>query len=241
MYFVAVVDDEQSQRDGLAEMVERVGSDAWGDVAVAAFSGADELEAYMRDRSSRPVDIVLMDISLGGAADGQPDGIEAVRRLFPSSCGTQVIYVTCHGEYCTRVYTTPHVYFLLKPVNESELRDALVCADKRIRENRERPIGIRVGNAEYSVSPHDIAYAESRGRISRIHTERGVIESYLKLDELAARLPSRFVRCHKSYLVNLEYVWQFRSSQLELSTGDMLPVSQRRASLTRAAFVAYVR
>ncbi|OZG61968.1 DNA-binding response regulator [Bifidobacterium lemurum] len=177
---------------------------------------------------------------VGGDLDAAA-GIDAVRRLFPPSCGTQVIYVTGHIEYCTRVYNTDHVSFLLKPVRESDLRDALARAAVRLREESERPIGVRVGNAEYSVTPRDIIYAESRGRISRIHTERGVIESYLKLDELSARLPSRFVRCHKSYLVNLAYVWRFQSAQMELSNGVTVPVSQRRAAQAREAFLSYVR
>lgn len=245
MYTLAIVDDDRLQREALADTAKRVGAEVLGPgVAVLTFSGPDELERHLAEHASRHLDIVLMDIALRDGDETDPDattGIDAVRRLFPASCGTQVIYVTGHIEYCTRVYATDHVSFLLKPVRESDLRDALTRAAARLREQSECPIRIRVGKTEYSVTPRDILYAESRGRISRIHTEHGVIESYLKLDELAARLPSRFVRSHKSYLVNLAYVWRFQSTQMELSNGATVPVSQRKAIQAREAFLAYVR
>ena len=48
-----------------------------------------------------------------------------MRDLFPTGSKTQVIYATGYIEYCTPVYETQHVYFLVKPVRQSTLDDAL--------------------------------------------------------------------------------------------------------------------
>lgn len=79
-----------------------------------------ELEYFVSE--GHAVDILITDINLGTDA---ADGISTVRDLFPAGSKTQVIYATGYIEYCTPVYETQHVYFLVKPVRQSALDDAL--------------------------------------------------------------------------------------------------------------------
>ena len=69
----------------------------------------------------------------------------------------------------------------------------------------------------------------------------GSFETYGKLADYERRLPERFVRCHKSFLVNMDYVVACRSNELVLSTGQTVPVSQSRRKSTQEAVRAYVR
>lgn len=68
-----------------------------------------------------------MDICLG-----EESGIELVKRLAPETAGVQVIYVTGYVEYCTKVYETEHISFLLKPVDRVELLQAVTRAKERL-------------------------------------------------------------------------------------------------------------
>lgn len=61
-----------------------------------------------------------------------------------------------------------------------------------------------------------------------------MIEVYGRLAEVARQLPSnRFVRCHKSYLVNLAYVAELGAHELTLDDATVLPVSRRAAPTAR--------
>lgn len=74
-----------------------------------------------------------MDIELG------PDecGIDAAKRLFPARTGVQVIFIAGHMEYCTRMYETEHISFLVKPIQSEDLKHTLDRAAARGRRQRE--------------------------------------------------------------------------------------------------------
>lgn len=87
---------------------------------VNIISGVTTFEALMA--SDDRIDIFITDIDLG---EGNPSGIELVRRYFPAGSPTKVIYISGHVEFCTSVYQTEHTYFLLKPINQSDFDAAL--------------------------------------------------------------------------------------------------------------------
>lgn len=96
------------------------------------------------------------------------------------------------------------------------------------------------GGGARSVLPSEIAFVESDRRRLRLHLRGEVLETYGKLSEVARKLPSSFVQSHKSFLVNLAFVRELRADSLVLTTGEVVPMSQKRRKATREAFRAYV-
>lgn len=234
MHQVLIVEDDNEQ----AEYVQRLIAlhPRSGDLAVERVSGPDEFEQYL---ASRSCDILLTDIRFG---PGEPDGIELVRRHFPFGSRTQVIYVTGYVEYCTSVYRTDHVYFLTKPVSQCDLHDALDKALARLETVSDFALGVRSGGVLLSLPVSQIVFVESDRRKIRIHTtDKGVVETYAALRSLRERLPRMFIQCHQSFLVNAEYVSEFREKSLLLRTGDVVPVSQKKRRTAREAFFTYLR
>ena len=75
----------------------------------------------------------------------------------------------------------------------------------------------------------EIVYCEVWGRKVYIHQkDKTVIDYYEKLKQLEQYLDNRFFRCHRSYLVNLDYVCGCREGEVFLSQGGNLPVSKLR-------------
>lgn len=63
----------------------------------------------------------------------------------------------------------------------------------------------------------------------------------MKFSDLMALLPeSQFTLCHRSYLVNLDYVKYVRRRELELTIGNILPVSKYRLNDLRQRFINYL-
>lgn len=248
MYRVVIVDDEAEQAQHLSQMVSA--SPALGDAGVTVLSGYDELCSYLGGQGCGKVDILLTDICLSAHGEGV-DGIELVRRLFPARCGTQVVYVTAFDDYHSRVYQTPHTYFLKKPAVQAELDEALSTCVCRLREYVERPLRVRSHHTERVLFPRSIIFVESQKRVLSIHVAQGpvspqgvsqeVVQTYAKLSAILEELPSCFIRVHKSYAVNMDYISEFSTTGIVLMSGEKIPVSRDRRPEAYRRFIEYVR
>lgn len=235
MYRVVVLDNDAAQAQDLREKVLcYLGSDAF---EVQAYASADELRAAAGD----DVDILVMDIRLAPDEPATLDASERMRRDFLMSAGTRVIYVTGTEDYRVGVYQANNTYFLPKPVQQADLNTALDLAVMRLQRYAERPLRVRVKYAERVLLPRDITYIESKRRILHIHLADEEVETYARLTDMANALPMRFVRCHNSFLANLDYVRELHAEYAILTTGVSIPISRERRPGVRARFFSYVR
>lgn len=243
MHRIAIVDDDPTQRDRLTILTRRICMPLFGaEPEIRSFATTEDLEraiceAGMRNDPARFCGVALMDIEF----DGERNGIEATRTLFPEECGVQVIYITGFIEYCTAVYETAHVSFLLKPVKRDQLAHALQQAASRAAAAIGTPLRVTVGKREQLIRPERILYIESRLRVLNIHCANGVIRTYQQLGDIEPLLPDYFLRCHTSYLVNLRAVDMSTGNDLLLSNGEKVPISQRRRRAVHDAIAAYLR
>lgn len=238
VYRVAIFDDDHRQCELLAELIAR---SPFGPLTeVSLFSELDDLATRI-DKAGEP-DICFMDIRAeGSSSDGSSAaGIQAVTRLFPASSRTQVIYVTGFPEYCVPVYETRHVYLLLKPVDPDQLQAALARAVANLRARERDFLALTVGSSVLRVPVSKISYVESMRRKAVVHTTEGDREVYAKLSDLAERLPSSFVRSHKSYLVNMDFIESIDRRAAQLCTGESVPVSRQKSAATCEAFRRYL-
>ena len=114
---IVLVEDEMIVLEDLRRRLVGMGYD----VVATAASGREGIE---KASTHRP-DIVVMDISLRG----DMDGVEAARRIFEST-GIPIVYVTGLGdpETMERAQLTPGFSFVLKPVDDQELKYVIEMA-----------------------------------------------------------------------------------------------------------------
>lgn len=242
MRSIAIVDDSPTQRDRLAALTRHICMETLGfEPAIQCFATTEELEQAIttsgnRNFPSRFCSIALMDIEI----DGGRNGIEAVHTLFPEGSGVQVVYITGFIEYCTAVYETEHVSFLLKPVKTGELEHALRQAIANAMHSGE-PLHITVNKRDTTIYPERILYIESRLRMLNLHCTSNVIRTYMRLNSIEPQLPDYFLRCHTSFLVNMHAVEMSTGTDLILTNGEKVPISQRRRKLVHDAIVARSR
>lgn len=206
---------------------------------VRSFNHIDDLVAFQTTHG--PVDICLMDVRVGEGAGRFADGIQAVAAIFPEGSGTQVIYVTGYPEYCTPVYETSHVYFLLKPVKPEQLAAALGKALERLASRTSSYLPVTSGGVVMRLPVSKIMYLESNRRKVSVHMVDGTVETYAKLSEFERQLPPCFVRSHMSFLVNMNYIDWIDAKTVALTTGVRIPVSRQRSTATRDAFHRHLK
>ncbi|MDE6278297.1 MAG: LytTR family DNA-binding domain-containing protein [Muribaculaceae bacterium] len=200
-----IVDDEPIARRGLALLAA-----GHPDLRLEAVSpGPHEALEWLEENSA---DLVLLDIEMPGIK-----GIDLAAR-FPSS--TMVVFTTAYSEYAARSYDLDAVDYLLKPIDATRF-------DRAVRKSQLRMDARRLqGSAEASsmlilradrkfvkIDPGSILYIEGVKDYVKIHTDSECIVSRITIKSLLERLPeNRFLRIHKSYVINMLCIKSYDST-----------------------------
>jgi DNA-binding LytR/AlgR family response regulator len=174
-------------------------------------------------------DILFADIEMPGGS-----GLELVKHL----AGTVAVpvFVTSHPEFALEGYEIEAFDYLLKPVNTErfnrcvtrirafyELRSKSFAFDK---ERQSEYIIIKQGYDKYKISMQEILYLEAMKDYTRIVTLTGqylVLGTFTNMhDQLP---PERFIRIHRSYIVNQHKIDSVAGNKIFISTHE-LPIGK---------------
>jgi len=227
----AIVDDEAPARSELRYLL------GTHDVEVVAeAAGAAEAARVIE---SAALDVIFLDVEMPGA-----DGIALARALAQTADSPAVVFVTAHADYAVDAFAVEAFDYLVKPVEPERLARVV----DRL-ESRERPsasplpgrIPVVAGGGLELLEVERVVYVSADGDYSRVHTFDRSYLSTASLRELEESLPSdRFVRVHRSYLVNLAKVSAVRRvepDRLRLALDDAerteLDVARRQTRRVR--------
>ena len=176
-------------------------------------------------------DVIFLDIQMES-----PNGMETAKILRKRNHHGLLIFVTVLKEYAFEAFVVEAYDYLIKPLNKSRFKRTMDRAIKALEQKTEKSIVIQKGGSCQVVLLSYIVYCEVQGRKLYIHQHDGkVIDYYDKLEDFEQRVDRRFFKCHRSYLVNLDYVRGSHNGQVILSQGDEIPVSRlRERDLTEA-------
>lgn len=223
---VLVVDDEQPALDELAFLLgqdDRVGT-------VVCCRSATEALRVLRDQ---PPDAVFVDIAMPGLT-----GLELAEVLRNFKQSPPIVFVTAHSEHAVDAFDLNAVDYVLKPVREDRLREAVrrVCEGGGPAPTEDK-IPVELGGITRFVGRSEVTYVEAQGDYSRLHTDHGSHLVRLPISALEQRwADAGFVRIHRSLLVALAHVEEVRTDEGRFSvrvSGRDLQVSRRQAPVLR--------
>lgn len=234
-WVVGIIDDTVDEARSLERIVRDFDVPQLTEAAkVILFPSLSIFGAYIA--AERQLDALFVDISLSGESfKDVRDGIDLVQSYIPRSSHTQVIFMTGFDQFYTRVYEARHVSFVRKPFNTVDVNLALSQALEASRARTDAPLAICCNHAVVLIRPSEVSFIESDRRCAFIHEGARVHRVYRKLSDLLDELPAQFVRCHQSFLINLDFVEKLGTDSLLLSTGDTVPVSRRCRTQVRDA------
>lgn len=166
--------------------------------------------------------VIIMDIEMG-----HYNGIELAKSINEIAGHiTSIIFISSHLHFATEVYDTRHLYFVLKSEVDIRLPKALHSAFSHYHSIQKNKITIKYHGLETILLSEQITYIEVFGRYLHIHCNGEVYKCIGRLKTMETQVPLSFCRCHKSILVNMNYMLHLNHSSCELLTGEVLPVSQ---------------
>lgn len=206
---VLIADDDPGMRLILHQIIQR---EPGFDLVAEASNG---LEAIRLAEEHRP-DIAFLDIEMPGDIPGSfCSGIESARTICSLNDRTAIIFVTAHEEFMPEAFSLYAFDYLVKPFRIERVRQTLaklagfigVKHDESMSPGIAGRLTLRTKDGVLFLDTDSIIFAEHENRCTRIVTSEGAFQSPDSLNDLEQKLPSpRFIRTHRSYIVNTRYI-----------------------------------
>ncbi len=176
-----------------------------------------------------------------------------------------LIFGNEYGEYIQKIFGVNPSYILVKPLSRKKFDEAMdfvlektedIFARTKNVENNEKNESNEIGGEKEEAESYlvisrrgekkkidcqDIYYIERNLRKTEIHCIQEKYECYEKLSSLKERLGKNFVRCHNSFIVNLDYVKSVKRTELTLKDGRRISVSNSKSKETRELAAQYLK
>lgn len=170
------------------------------------------------------LDLIFLDIQMEA-----PDGMETAKILRQQRSHSLLIFVTILKEYVFSAFEVEAFDYLVKPLDGDRFRQTMDRALRFMKRVAQKTIIVQRGNSCEVISLAEIVYCEVIGRKIYIHKNDGtIINYYNRLEDLEHQVDGRFFKCHRSYLVNLDYVQGCQTGQVILPRAEAIPVSRLR-------------
>ena len=182
--------------------------------------GCELMQAY--EQPGFHLDLLFLEIALP-----RINGLVAAAALRKKHVPVDLVFITEMKQYVYEGYVYHAYDFLVKPASAKTVGKMMQrYVDERLSRHTEF-LNVYVQGSMQSISLAQVLYFESRKRKIAAVMERGELEFYLTMDELSERLSeAEFLRCHRSYFVNVRYVAQVQSDQILMNNGERVPVSR---------------
>jgi two-component system LytT family response regulator len=215
---VLVADDEEPARQRLIDLLAK-------DEQVAGVAGAADGEAAVEEILKRRPDLVFLDVQMP-----ELDGLAVIDAIGAAEMPLTV-FVTAYDQHALRAFEANALDYLLKPFSDERFEATMARAKTRLGERSIGEFGQRILKMVASTPPSpdrrldrlvvksggttrfvraiDIDLIEAAGVYVTLHVGGKELLYRAALNDLAERLdPRRFVRVHRSALVNIESIVQ---------------------------------
>ena len=206
---------------------------------LSTFRSAVAAKEWLKENE---VDLIFVDINM-------PDmtGVEFVQTLDSKA---MVIFTTAYAEYAVEGFKLSAIDYLLKPFGLNEIARAAEKAhslyelmqlqekvereqeqtDEVVEESNEESdvLSVHADRMTHLVKLSNIVYLESAGEYVRLHLADGSkLVTLFRLKNMESSLQSsQFMRVHRSYIINLDYVASYTKGKVFLTNDDYVPIGE---------------
>ncbi|MCF0260265.1 MAG: response regulator transcription factor [Erysipelotrichaceae bacterium] len=209
---IAIIDDDTHFQEDLKSRLDSRMKDA----EISCFSSVEDVLDSVWDA-------VFLNIDRAGSTSGLKDS----EKLRATSRQADIVYVTgCSDQYIEDIFLQDSrpAGVLLKPVDDEKLDQIVTKLESAFRQQF---LTISWKSQKISIPAYCIMYLESDDHYVRICCKRGTVyRMRSKLGDIQKLLPDNFVRCHQSFLVNLDYISTIEKNTIFLTNGTSIPVSR---------------
>lgn len=237
MLKIGVCDDHPLYINQLSKIIKEISSSNNIDVDITSFESGESLVDFCSKHTNH-FDILFLDILMNGI-----NGITTAERIRKTYPDIYIIFVTISKEYALDSYSVNAYSYILKPFDFDSIKSKFFELYEKIEFNKKNVIYVKNNQDIYTIYLDEVIYFESNLRKITAHIKNGnKISFYNKMSNLEKELTDNlFLRCHRSFFVNLIYIKSIVSNDLITTNNEYLPISKKYLNSTRELFTEYIK
>lgn len=232
MINIAICDDEQVILNSIEKLVTDFFHSQNIEIKIFLFSSGEELLGSCKD-----IDILFLDIQMK-----QLNGIETARKIRSKGYKGFLIFITVLKEMVFQSFEVQPFDYLLKPIKYDNFQKTMERLLLSMKSADKENLLIQRGSESSIVSFGEIIFCEIIDRKVYLHLKFAeVIDYYDRIENLEKKLDNRFFRCHRSYLINLQYLISYKNGFAHMVENHQIPVSRLRSKEFSNVILQYMK
>lgn len=214
---IAICDDEPLFCETLKEKIYTYSNKNNLDTCIDIFYDGQALL-----NENREYDIVFLDYQMPNI-----NGLDAAKEIRKKNMLSMIVFISSFPEVVYKTFLYNTFRFLIKPLKDEELYEALDSFRKE--KGHHYPVLIYSEGEHISINTRDIVYIEANGRNSIIRTANDSFHCTKSINKVYPLLPSNcFFITHRSFIVNFNSIVSFDKSSIKLINGEIAKLSRDR-------------
>lgn len=236
MLQIAVCDDNINELSNMVQLLDLYRASKKFNCEYAVFPNGFELIAALE--KGKRFGIYCLDIIMPGFT-----GIDVAKEIRTFDNTAPILFFTSSPEFALESYSVKAINYILKPVSKEKLFFAFDELLERIRAQQEEDAFIVKSNEGIQkILISNLVFAEVIGRNVLYHLRSGkIVECVEAFSSVCDHLMKYgcFIKPHRSYLVNMQYVDTIENHQITLRTLSSVPIAQGKAREIKQHYLNY--
>lgn len=234
MLKIAICDDDVRELSRISDLLSRYKAEKKVVFKHDAFSNAGELLDAMKRQA---YDVLLLDVLMP-----EISGLDAAHKIREFDPAVKIVFLTSSAEFAVESYAVAAHYYLLKPGTADELFPIL---DRIFLEQYKtaEALSIMLPSGLMRLPLGQVEFLEVYGKKLMFHMDDGNIKEIRgSINEYENRLlyKDSFIKVHRSYIINMEYIQSLNARELTTLAGKTVPVSRLLHNRVKEAYMQFL-
>lgn len=231
---IAICDDEVAVSEVTKSLLQQWAIHQSISLSVHCYENGDDL---ILAQKSECFDLIFLDVLMPLL-----NGIDTAKELRRQNQNVPIIFLTSSKEFAFDSYEVKALQYLLKPVSPNQLWSIMDDFIALIKNQKEIFVA-RTSDGFCKIALEDTNYLEAQNKSVLVFPHNGtsieICELFSRCEEVFT-LEQGFFRCHRSYIINLNFVNQFTKNSVTMTDGVTLPISRNRSLAFKEAYFTYM-
>ncbi len=227
---IAICEDNEKELAYVSELLMEYQMDREVDMDCHSYHSSTD---FLCDVKSGEYDLVLLDVVMPGIS-----GVQAAQELRERDRNVRIIFMSFSPEFAVESYHVGAYYYLLKPLGADSLFPLLDRVREELYTQEEQGFVLKNRKGVVRIPFTGLEYVEVINKTVSFHLASGVIhEATAVLGEFEEKLLDRpeFLKTHRSFLVNLNYVQAMDENCIVTRNNHRIPLFRQRRRQVQAA------
>ena len=231
---IAICDDDILYMNKVKEMIEAWAQQNHEKISIYLFNHGDALiNSYQKSH----IDVIFLDIMMPLL-----NGMETAHEIRKHDQAVKIIFLTSSIEFAVESYDVKASGYLVKPTNYNKLCTLLNECSQSIHHEPQFII-VKTDEGFQKIYYHTIECIEAQNKKVLFYLNNGycieVLDTFIHCSERLL-LNDGFYKCHRSYLVYMPAIDHFNSTEIQVKSQKIIPISRNYAKNFKVVYFDYM-